>query len=172
MVRACGVLCIFTSKCASRHNGVLFFHSATAKSGLELKCFVHFHFQICFAPRRRALFRHLNFHSPLYNERVGSTGLCGCVEFECDSSTVALVQNFWNESWGNLRKPPEYKSNRYLPKTGMIFGVVQSSKNSDFTVRLRHHCAIYCGYFKIFSSHPLLQKKSANGNLCPSAKLI
>ena len=52
---------IFTSKCASRHNGVHFFDISTSKSGPTLRCFVHFHFQMCFAPQRRTLFRHLNF---------------------------------------------------------------------------------------------------------------
>ena len=52
---------LLTSKCASRHNGVHFFDIATSKSGPDLVCFVHFHLEMCFAPRRRALFRHLNF---------------------------------------------------------------------------------------------------------------
>ena len=56
------VLYILTSKCASRHNGAVhFFHIATAKSGPELVCFVHFDLEMCFAPQRRALFRHRNF---------------------------------------------------------------------------------------------------------------
>ena len=42
VVRACGVLYILTSKCASRHNGVHFFDIATSKSGLNLVGFVHF----------------------------------------------------------------------------------------------------------------------------------
>ena len=50
---------LLTSKCASRHNGVHFFDIATSKSGQKLVCFVHFHFEMCFAPQRRALFRHL-----------------------------------------------------------------------------------------------------------------
>ena len=61
MVRTPGVLYILTSKCASRHNGVHFFNISTAKSGPELVCFVHFDLEMCFAPQRRALFRHLNF---------------------------------------------------------------------------------------------------------------
>ena len=64
VVRSCGVLYILTWKCASRHNGVHFFDIWTSKSGPsgpELVCFVHFHFEMCFAPQRRALFRHLNF---------------------------------------------------------------------------------------------------------------
>ena len=38
-----------------------FFDISTSKSGPTLRCFVHFHFEMCFAPQRRALFRHLNF---------------------------------------------------------------------------------------------------------------
>ena len=59
--RTCGLLYILTSKCASRHNGMHFFDISTSKSGPHLLCFVHFDFEICFAPQRRALFRHLNF---------------------------------------------------------------------------------------------------------------
>ena len=55
------VLCILTSKCASRHNGVHLFDIATSKSGPILRCFVHFDFEMYFAPQRRALFGHLNF---------------------------------------------------------------------------------------------------------------
>ena len=61
VVRHCCVLYILTSECASRHNGVHFFDISTAKSGPKLVCFVHFGFEMCFAPQRRALFRHLNF---------------------------------------------------------------------------------------------------------------
>ena len=90
VVRAFGALNIFTSKCASRHNGVHFFDISTSKSGLNVVCFVHFdlemrhkgvhffniatsksgpnlvclvHFglEMCFAPQRRELFRHHNF---------------------------------------------------------------------------------------------------------------
>ena len=50
------VLYILTSTCASRHNGVHFFDSATAKSGPKLVCFVHFDFEMCFAPQRHAIF--------------------------------------------------------------------------------------------------------------------
>ena len=56
-------LYIFTSKCASRHNGVHFSDISTSKSGPRLRCFVHFDFEMCFAPQRRALFRHLNFQT-------------------------------------------------------------------------------------------------------------
>ena len=52
---------LLTSKCASRHNGVHLFDIATSKSAADLVCFVHFDFELCFAPQRRALFRHLTF---------------------------------------------------------------------------------------------------------------
>ena len=61
VVRTWCVLYILTSKCASRHNGVHFFDIATSKSGPRMVCFVHFHFEMCFAPQRRALFWHHNF---------------------------------------------------------------------------------------------------------------
>ena len=61
VVRTWCVLCIFTSKCASRHNGVPLFDISTSKSGPRMVCFVHFDFEMCFAPQRRALFRRLNF---------------------------------------------------------------------------------------------------------------
>ena len=61
VVRPWCVLYLFTWKCASRHNGVHFFDISTAKSGPHLVCFVHFHLEMCFAPQRRALFRHRNF---------------------------------------------------------------------------------------------------------------
>ena len=61
VARTCGVLYILTSKCASHHNGVHFFDISTSKSCPTMVCFVHFDFEMCFAPQRRALFRHLNF---------------------------------------------------------------------------------------------------------------
>ena len=56
VLQSCGALYIFTCKCASRHNGVHFFDISTSKSAPKLRCFVHFHLQMCFAPQRRALF--------------------------------------------------------------------------------------------------------------------
>ena len=61
VVRTWCVLYILTWKCASRHNGVHFFDISTSKSGPTMVCFVHFDLEMCFAPQRRALFRHLNF---------------------------------------------------------------------------------------------------------------
>ena len=69
VVRACGAFHILTSKCASHHNGMHFFDISTSKTGQDLVCFVHFDFEMCFAPLRCAIF-HLSFaqrapHPPL-----------------------------------------------------------------------------------------------------------
>ena len=53
--------CVLTWRCASRPQQVHFFDITTSKSGPNLVCFVHFDFEMCFAPQRRALFRPLNF---------------------------------------------------------------------------------------------------------------
>ena len=52
---------LLTWKCASRHNGVHFFDILTSKSGPRPPVFYTFDLEMCFAPQRRALFRHLNF---------------------------------------------------------------------------------------------------------------
>ena len=59
VVRRWCVLCILTSKCASRHNGVRFFDISTYKSGPTLVCFVHFDFKMCFAPQTACNFSSL-----------------------------------------------------------------------------------------------------------------
>ena len=61
VVRTWCALYILTSTCASRPNGVHFLDIANSKSGPRMVCFVHVHFEMCFAPQRRTLFRHLNF---------------------------------------------------------------------------------------------------------------
>ena len=55
VVRTPCVFNILTSKRASRHNGVHFFDISTCKSAPNLVCFVHFDFEMCFAPQRRAI---------------------------------------------------------------------------------------------------------------------
>ena len=51
VIRHWCALYILTSKCASRHNGVHFFDISTSKSDPTLVCFVHFDFEMCFAPQ-------------------------------------------------------------------------------------------------------------------------
>ena len=54
-------LTLFTSKCASRHNAVHFFVISTSKTAPNPSVFNACYFQMCLAPQRHALFRHLNF---------------------------------------------------------------------------------------------------------------
>ena len=61
VVRDRQFLTLLTCKCASRHNGVHFFDISTSKSGPRPSVFNTFDLQMCFAPQRRALFRHRNF---------------------------------------------------------------------------------------------------------------
>ena len=61
VVRDRQFLTLLTWKCASRHNGVHFFDIATSKSGPRQSVFNTFDLEMCFAPQRRALFRHRNF---------------------------------------------------------------------------------------------------------------
>ena len=63
VVRTRQFFALLDSKCASRHNGVRFFDISTSKSAPNLVCLVHFHLEMCFAPQRRARFRHLNFQT-------------------------------------------------------------------------------------------------------------
>ena len=68
-LRQCGVLCILTCKCASRHSRVPFFNIGTSKMAPRTSVFLHFHLQMCFAPQRRAIFhsstQQLPPHPPL-----------------------------------------------------------------------------------------------------------
>ena len=61
VVREWCVLYILTSKCASRHNACTFWTSQLPKVVRRWGVLLHFDFEMCFAPQRRALFRHLNF---------------------------------------------------------------------------------------------------------------
>ena len=76
LVRTPGVLYILTWKCASRHNGVHFFDIATSKRGPTLRCFVHFDFEMCFAPQRRALFGQLNCQTFWLGNVLRATSAC------------------------------------------------------------------------------------------------
>ena len=64
-IPCCGAFNILTSKCASRHNGVHFFDILTSKSVPKLRCFVHFHLEMCFAPQRRAIFHFSSGSAPV-----------------------------------------------------------------------------------------------------------
>ena len=92
VVREWRFLYILTSNYASHHNGVHFFDISTSKSGPELVCFVHFDFDMCFAPQRCALFRHLNFQEWSEREVFLTFSLANvlCATTACAFSTSQL----------------------------------------------------------------------------------
>ena len=87
---------ILTSKCASRHSRVKFFHIRTSKSARELTCFVHFDLKMCFSPPWRAIFRHQNFKK------------CSGADVFCTFSLqdVLLARAACNFSTSDLRSAP------------------------------------------------------------------
>ena len=98
--------CYLVWKCASRHNGVHFFDISTPKSGPHLVCFVHFDLQMCFAPQRRALFRHLNFQKCSETQVfctfslgnvLRATTACNfsSLNWPAGSATAELAQRIW-----------------------------------------------------------------------------
>ena len=98
VLRSRHVLYILTFKCAFRHSGVQFFDIGTSKSGPNMRCFVHFDFQMCFSPQRRAIFRHRNFKK-WSKHAVFCTFLLANVLF----ATAAC--NFWFRLWAPTSAP-------------------------------------------------------------------
>ena len=79
LLRQCGVLCILTSKWASRHSGVPFLNIGTSKTAPTVWCFVHFDFKMCFAPQWRAIFEHRNFQNCSATAACHFSSVCGTV---------------------------------------------------------------------------------------------
>ena len=118
VVRQWCVLCILTSKCASRHNGVHFFDISTSKSGPTMVCFVHFDFEMCFAPQRRALFRHLNFQ-----KRSDAEVFCTFWLRNVLRATTAC--NFSSLIWPAGSAPAALASLLFDPPEPQIIGKIQ-----------------------------------------------
>ena len=120
VVRAWCVLYILTWKCASRHNGVHFFDIATSKSGPRMVCFVHFDLEMCFAPQRRALFRHRNFQK--WSERM----VC-FVHFDLEMCLRATTTacNFSSLLWPAGSAPAALASLLFDPPEPQIIGKTQ-----------------------------------------------
>ena len=118
VVRTPSVLYILTWKCASRHNGVHFFNISISKSGPDLVCFVHFDLQMCFAPQRRALFRHLNF------QKWSENGVfCTCSLRNVLHATTAC--NFSSLIWPAGSAPAALASLLFDPPEPQIIGKTQ-----------------------------------------------
>ena len=118
VVREWCALYILTWKCASRHNGVHFFDIATSKSGPELRCFVHFDLEMCFAPQRRALFRHLNFQK-------WSEPLVFCTFWLGNVLRATTACNFASLLWPAGSAPAALASLLFDPPEPQIIGKTQ-----------------------------------------------
>ena len=118
VVRQWCVLYILTWKCASRHNGVHFFDIATSKSGPELRCFLHFDLQMCFAPQRRALFWHLNF------QKWSDTGVF-CTFWLGNVLRATTACNFSSLIWPAGSAPAALASLLFDPPEPQIIGKTQ-----------------------------------------------
>ena len=86
------LLNILTSERASRHSGVQVLRIRPPKSAPKLTCFVHFHFQMCFSPQRRAFFDIRTSKSASENEVSGPFSLENALfaTAECIFSTSEL----------------------------------------------------------------------------------
>ena len=118
VVRQWCVLYILTWKCASRHNGVHFFDIATSKSGPELRRFLHFDLQMCFAPQRRALFWHLNF------QKWSDTGVF-CTFWLGNLLRATTACNFSSLIWPAGSTPTALASLLFVPPEPQIIGKTQ-----------------------------------------------
>ena len=89
-------LTLLTSKCSSRHKAVHFFDISTSKSASRPPVFNTFYFQMCFAPQRRALFRHRNFQTWSDTEVFCTFWLANVLRATtvCTSSTSQLPKVF------------------------------------------------------------------------------
>ena len=118
VVRTWCVLYILTWKRASHHNGVHFFDIATSKSGPELRCFVHFDLEICFAPQRRALFRHRNFQK-------WSEAEVFCTFWLANVLRATTACNFSSLIWPGGSAPAALASLLFDPPEPQIIGKTQ-----------------------------------------------
>ena len=118
VVRTWCVLYILTSKCASCHNGVHFFDIATSKSGPSVVCFVHFDFEACFVPQRRALFRHRNF------QKWSEPGVF-CAFWFGNVLRATTACNFSSLIWPASSAPAALASLLFYPPEPQIIGKTQ-----------------------------------------------
>ena len=118
VVRRWCVLYILTCKCASRYNGVHFFDISTSKNGPTMVCFVHFDLQMCFAPQRRALFRHLNF------QKCSERGVF-CTFWLANVLRATTACNFSSLIWPAGSAPAALASLLFDPPEPQIIGKTQ-----------------------------------------------
>ena len=112
------VLYILTSKCASRHSSMHFFDISTSKSGPNMVCFVHFDFEMCFAPQRRALFH-------MSTSKSGPNMVC-FVHFDLYVLRAKTACTFPSLIWPAGSAPAALASLLFNPPEPQIIGKTQS----------------------------------------------
>ena len=134
VVRTWCALYMFTSKCASRHNGVHFFDVSTSKSVPRPKCFVHFDLQMCFAPQREIW---------KIARRCGAKHICNGVQFFISHLASWLRTHRFSEP--TFR--PSGAPNDWKKKGFATFLPFRASASSFFLLFL-----FYSSFFSSFSS--------------------
>ena len=120
VARTCGVLNILTSKWSLRHNGVHFSTSQFPKVVREwcVLYILNSAFEMCFAPQRRALFRHLNFQ-----KWSGPGVFCTCWLGNVLRATMACT--FSSLIWPAGSAPAALASLLFDPSEPQIIGKTQ-----------------------------------------------
>ena len=95
-----------------------FWTSQTSKSGPSMVCFVHFDLDMCFAPQRRALFRHLNF------QMWSDPGVL-CTFWLCNVLRATTACNFSSLIWPAGSAPAALASLLFDPPEPQIIGKTQ-----------------------------------------------
>ena len=156
---------IFTSECAFRHSGVQFFDIWTDKSGPNMRCFVHFDFQMCFSPQRRAIFRHLN-------RQKCSEPVMFCTFWLSNVLFATAACNFWFLLEAPTSAPAaltgllfDWPDTRIIEKTqhfatSLTFGADVSSFFwlSRYCIFCRLTWRLYCGAMHLLFNCPYCRK--------------
>ena len=152
VLRTPRVLCIFTSKCASRHSGLQFFDIRTSKSAPKLTCFVRFHFEMRFSPQRRAIFPHQNFQKCEH-------------EVFCTLQNVLFATaacNFWFLLWAPTSAPAaltgllfDWPDTRIIEKTQHFATSLTFGADVSSFFWLSHYCISFLLTWLLYSAFQL-----------------
>ena len=159
VVRDRQFLTLLTWKCASRHNGVHFFDISTSKSGPDLVRFVHFDFKMCFAPQRRALFRHLNF------QKWSDAGVFSTFWLQ-NVLRATTACNFSSLIWPAASAPAALASLLFEPPEPQIIG-----KTQCFATFLPFRASA-SSFFWLFLFYSSLFQSFSSLCLCPALLFI
>ena len=114
-----GVFCAFWLGNVLRATTACTFSTiSTSKSRPTLRCFVHFDLEMCFAPQRRALFRHRNF------QKWSDHGVC-CTFWLPNVLRATTACNFSSLIWPAGSAPAALASLLFDPPEPQITGKTQ-----------------------------------------------